>query len=246
MWTRITPLPAAALAALLVLAVGGCVAFPLSQTGDPGPYRYTRSRGASLYSGTSQFSVLLPFTREIWIASNGSGRLRQEYGSPVFFGERDRAHWDPVADAHTPMDVTFGSGQLTYIDLADLPADPGALRDALAASLGTPSPAASDLLAAATGLLRETVAPTTIRTAVFEMLMREPTISHNTRSGHVVFSAVADDYVELSITLDTETHDLVHEEQTLMHDSADIDAHAPVRIGYVDYLESWVVNELAR
>lgn len=63
--------------------------------GRGGDYAYTKAR--TLYAATSSgprpFTLLLPSVRETWVAADGSGRIVEVEGKPIFLGPRDRKRW---------------------------------------------------------------------------------------------------------------------------------------------------------
>jgi hypothetical protein len=106
----------------------------------PGDYLYNGAVGFELVSqigsgGDRQtYSVLAPFTREVWAASDGSGHLRQQYTGATFLSPADRAAWVAMGSPEVnglpsvlkDIDSTEGPGQLAPSP-GDLPTDPGAL-----------------------------------------------------------------------------------------------------------------------
>ena len=81
-------------------------------------YRHTKSEGAWLdgFGGSPERPngvwTLVPVSREIWIKPDGSGRLIESRGEPIWFGPADRAAWvaegspDFLDQPHS--DTTFG------------------------------------------------------------------------------------------------------------------------------------------
>jgi hypothetical protein len=59
--------------------------------------RYAYTKAETLYAATRtdapEYSVLLPTVRETWVAADGSGRVIERRGEPIFLGRRDRARW---------------------------------------------------------------------------------------------------------------------------------------------------------
>ena len=78
-----------------------------------------------------------PFTREIWIASDGSGRIATRYGPSEFPSDLDRQAWEAAGRPSLPTDDDklrdFGPGELSYDDLFTLPTDSEVLKVRLAA-----------------------------------------------------------------------------------------------------------------
>lgn len=97
-------------------------------------YWYTKTDTMSLnlyFDATpgDPLAALVPQTRSEWIAADGSGRLRETTGVPIYLNERSRSSWD---DANLramlmPLNLDFGPRQLTFDDLSGLPTDPAVL-----------------------------------------------------------------------------------------------------------------------
>ncbi len=97
-------------------------------------YRYTKTEGAALLGGSGTYSVLVPETRETWIAADGSGRIRTVKRAAVYFGANDRAEWQGKETSRID-DLSYGPGKLSYKDLSRTPTDPSALKDVIIASM---------------------------------------------------------------------------------------------------------------
>jgi hypothetical protein len=105
-----------------------------------GGYLYSGAVGFELVSqigngGDQQtYSVFASFTRQVWAASDGSGRLSQRYTGATFVSLTDQAAWSTMGspEAHglpavlKDIDSTEGPGQLAP-SLGSLPTDPKAL-----------------------------------------------------------------------------------------------------------------------
>ncbi|MGH9071009.1 MAG: CU044_5270 family protein [Acidimicrobiales bacterium] len=81
---------------------------------------------------TRSFSVLVPFTRQVWEAADGAGRIHETYGTPTFPSAADRRAWlaDGSPTAGPPpggIDIRPGSGKMGIANLAALPTDPANL-----------------------------------------------------------------------------------------------------------------------
>jgi hypothetical protein len=97
-----------AAAAVLERAAVAATASPVVPAGH---YAYTKAE--TLYAATRadapEYSVLLPSVRETWVAADGSGRVVERPGEPIFLGGRDRARWlaagsPPLAGSTEPTD----------------------------------------------------------------------------------------------------------------------------------------------
>lgn len=105
---------------------------------------YTDTAGTSP-SGGADYTVLLPENRQIWIAANGSGRILETFGNPVFLSAQDRTTWEAAGRPpiqHAPTDMSFGPGGLVDgpTNLSNLPTNPAARgRDLVAQDRRWPS-----------------------------------------------------------------------------------------------------------
>lgn len=187
--------PNAAAAAALNQVADVAAALP---DGPRDGYRHTKSEGAGL-SGVGGWPdhpngiwALVPVSREIWIKPDGSGRLIESRGEPIWFGPADRAAWQAAGSPDlrgTPeSDRRFGptppgvdpwapqpDGSLFFQDVDPLPTDPGSLRQLIDGRV--------DEWAAANGggatdyerftiigdLLRETAAVPKVREALYRV-----------------------------------------------------------------------------
>lgn len=142
-----------------------------------GSFVYTRSKSIRLaYGGTEAigWATVVPVTRELWVAEDGSGRLREVWGTPTFLTERDREAWvavgEPALEGPFTSDEAFPEGALHYVDLSDVPADPVELRSLLERRIimGGP-PGDSETFTIIGDLLRLASAPPDVRGALFHV-----------------------------------------------------------------------------
>jgi hypothetical protein len=149
----------------------------------PGQYQYTSSIEAytsSVLDGPHPYTDLLPETRQIWIGSDGSGRISETYGVATFLSPQDYAAWVAAGSpdlAEPPSDSTFGPGQLSDgpTNLSNLPTDPKVLSGLISSRKiegGPPGPAED--FTQVGDLLRETDAPPALRAALFEVAATIP------------------------------------------------------------------------
>jgi hypothetical protein len=194
------PRPNAAAAAALEDVARVAAAQPASATDG---YRHTKSEGAELcgpaYVQDAVPMVLVPLTREIWIKSDGSGRIRETEGEPVFFSAADHDRWiaagSPRLCGSTVGDQRFGpasatpppestenkmwAGSLSIVSADALPTDVAALTEYVrqrAAETGKPSGSATSLemFTIVGDLLRETVAAPAVRAALYRVVAGIP------------------------------------------------------------------------
>ena len=239
-------------------------------------YRYTKSEGAYLHGvggGPERPNgvwALVPVSREIWIKPDGSGRLLERRGEPVWFGPADKAAWvaegspnlgaEPFSDTRfgpTPPGVDPGTpqpgpGSLYYQNVDALPTDVGALRriiDARAASNG----GATDYqrFTIVGDLLRETVAAPQLRAALYRVAAGlggvELVGSMSDRAGRTGTAvSMTNDQSSRGLErrvliFDPETSVLLAEEDVLLHKVDWLDGEPPLVIGYNTYLVSDIV-----
>jgi hypothetical protein len=202
------------------------------------------------------FSVLVPHTREIWIAPNGSGRLVVTTGEPKFFGPRDKAIWEasgrPQLDRLRTSDESFGPGGLSYTDLSKYSTDPDELYDQIRRQAEGYGPSTdAEMLVLVGDLLRETLAPPRLRAALFRVAARIPgvdlvgeVIDPAGRKG-IAVARTSDDvgFLERNeLIFDPETSELLAEREVLLERVKWADAEPGAVIGYAVYLETEVFD----
>jgi len=208
------------------------------------------------------YSLLVPRTREIWVGPDGSGRIRETAGTPLFLGERDRAAWEaagspPVAQFARTTNRDFGPGGLAarQTDLAQLPTDGSALAAVLRARATKPSgpPVDVELFVLVGDLLRETVAPPALRAALYEVAegitgverVRDVTDRAGRRGvGVAMTTSHLGGTQRLLYVFNPSTHTLLGEERTLLERVSWVDAAPPTVIGYTIYVASAIVATL--
>jgi hypothetical protein len=233
-------------------------------------YRHTKSEGAWL-SGVgggpdhpNGIWALVPVSREIWKKSDGSGRLIESRGEPIWFGPADRAAWQAAGSPDlrgTPeSDRRFGPTPPGVEDTDSLPTDPGALRQLIDERV--------DEWAAANGggatdyerftiigdLLRETVAAPRVREALYRVAAGLNGVDligsvkdRAGRTGTAVSMTNAESSRGLErrvLIFDPHTAALLEEEDVLLHKVDYLDADPPIVIGYNTYLVSDVVEAI--
>ncbi len=204
-------------------------------------FRYTRSEGVDLLSGTGRYQALQPYRREIWIAADGSGRLLIHEDPLRFFGASDAAEWAGYAGS-PDRDQSYGPGGLALVELGQVPAEPAALRAFLLGkppdrSQGGPTPPAEVVLRESRRYLRETVAPRPLREAILAVLRAEPGLTAINFAGVTVFSTTTSQAPRIRFEIALGPDGGFLWEKRWMLDRADsIDAKPPVVIGAADYL----------
>lgn len=234
-----------------------------------GQYRYTKSESAFLSTmGTSDgiggaYSVIVPRVRELWLAADGSGRLRETAGEPIFLGERDRQRWEVAGRPELvhPKNQDFGpttggTGRTDpRIDLSSWPTDPErltAMLRARAEEMDNEKSVSVRTFGIIADLLRETVAPPELRAALYRVAADLPGIEFvgevtDAAGRPGVAVAMGDDsgvaHRELLI-FDPDTSTLLATETILLGRTSEFDADPPVRIGWAVFLESAIVEGL--
>ncbi len=265
------PDPAAAVALTAVADVAAALpAAPLDG------YRHTKSEGAWLVGegGWPDHPngnwALVPVTRELWVKPDGSGRLIETRGEPIWFGPADKAAWVasglplpspehtdvrfvPTPPGTDPSRPQVWPGSLTgHQDVDALPTDPSALRqliDQRAAVNG--NSADYERFTTIGDLLRETVAAPKVRAALYQVaagLSGVELIGSVTdragRTGTAVAMTNAGSSRGLErrvLIFDPSTSMLLEEQDVLLHKVDWLDADPPMVIGYATYLVSDIV-----
>lgn len=229
-------------------------------------YRHTSSVGAwmsywvaaqkpgdSSGSNGPEFKLLRPVAREIWIAPDGSGRLRQSSGEPVFFSDRDRTAWVAAGSPDGPGGSSdFGPGGLYYAN-STLPTDPIALRAVLLArALGSANGTNVEMFVLVGDALRETVPSPALASALFQVAATidgiqalGPMADRAGRPGVAVgiTGGPSDFRTQRILIFDPVSHALLGEEERTVAATADGIPAGSV-IGYTTYLVSDVVSTL--
>lgn len=239
-------------------------------------YRHTKSEGASL-SGEGGWPdypngiwALVPVMREIWVKPDGSGRLVESRGEPIWFGPADKAAWlaegspDLVGDRQVdiqlkpqppgvlPWTVQLWPGSGYVEDVDSLPTDPAALRQVIdqraAASGGAKDYERFTIIG---DLLRDTVAVPQVRAALYRVAaglggvqLLGSVTDRAGRTGTAVAMTNSQSSRGLerrTLIFDPQTSMLLGEEDVLLHKVDWLDADPPTVIGYNTYLVSDIV-----
>jgi hypothetical protein len=234
---------------------------PLEPAPGPGQFEYTDSSSLNwidTYNGpTTSYNVSYSERRQIWIASDGSGRLVETYSDPHLGTAKDRAGW--IASGRpsltvAPTDSTFGRGQLSNgpPSLNRLPADPAKLAALLAARKieGGPKGPAEDFVQIG-DMLRETYVRPALRAAIFIVAERIPgvrllgTVTDQVgRSGiglaYVNAHPALREIVKSVLIFDPATSRMIAEETIVTSTKTGKTA----LVAWTDYLKSGVVDSL--
>jgi hypothetical protein len=234
---------------------------PANLTGTVNSYRYLKSEGANLviFQGRNnqKFAVLVPKTREFWVAPDGSGRIRETASGPVFLGERDWSNWQASGSPSPSSTINedFEPGGLSYQEFSRFPTDPNALATVIRsqADIQSGPPVNVEMFIIVGDLLREPGAPPEVRSALYKVAGKidgvELVGNITDRIGRQgVAVAITSNYSgakqRLILIFDPTTAKLLGEEKVLLEHTDWIDAKPPVVIGYTTYLESGIVTKL--
>ncbi len=251
--------PTAAAAETLTRVARVAAAQPAPAALGPGEYFYTKSRGASLStsdSGGRVWSTLVPITRQLWIARDGSGRLLEKTGEPEFLSAADKRAWEaagsPPLGANETSDKRFEAGGLFFRDTERLPTEPEELAEVVRArAAGTDVPVNVEMFVVVGDLLRETRTSPELRSALYQVAADIPGIELvgevKDPVGRIgVAVAVSSDYSgaleRRQMIIDPRTGDLLAEEAVLLRGAKFVQAEPGTVIGYTVYLDSGITE----
>lgn len=226
---------------------------------DTDEYVHAVSEGVALHTYPHEgdwYSALVPYRRETWTATDGSGRLIRTDGQPQFLSEEDRSMWDAAgrpAIAGTE-DQLIGPGGLRTEDLSLLPSDPDELRRLLIDELtGSSKPLEAAMFDRIRNLLAETHLQTGQRVALYQVAA---TIDGITYIGDVTDRAgrpgvaVALTYRHSEIErrnvmiFDPQSGALLGTESILLSASPEIRAPLPVTVGHETFYPAELVDHI--
>ena len=239
---------------------------------QPGQFAYTKSVNAYLSTtvetnAASAYSVLVPHVREIWLAPDGTGWLRETSGEPTFLSARDRERWiaagrPSVGDETTELRLenADASGYASSAPMDSLgapmvsltlPTDPDVLyRHLERKAAGHGSGLHEQMFTLVGDALRETSATPAQRAALYEVAARIPGVELvgpvSDRAGRAgIAVAMRDEANRIRHTLifDPETSALLGEEEIVLAGNA-WDYPEGTVIGFATYLESAVVDAI--
>lgn len=224
-------------------------------------FRYVRSENAwttTVVDSDYTFTYLVSRTREIWVAPDGSGRLREEARDPRFFGPADRQRW---IDAGRPEldegveDDRYEAGELSYEDFEGLPTEDDALYSEIQTRAEGAGPGLEPEMFTVVGdLLRETAAPPELRAALFRVLGRIPSVEvdpnatdETGRPGIAATIEYDNDGTRFrdELIFDEDTSELLGERNVLLSEVDWVDADPGTVLGYAVYLEEGSVDSVS-
>lgn len=230
----------------------------LNLSGTENRYRYIKSEELNLaqFAGKNDLttSALIPKTRELWIAPDGSGRIRETAGSPIFLSEHDRTNWEADPPQFLAMNQDFGPGGLFYEDFTRYPTDPKALADVIRERAEAADPPVDlEMFVVVGDLLRMPGVPPELRSALYKVAAKIKDVelvgSVTDRAGRTgIGVSITTDYWKakerLTLIFDPATSALLGEEEVLLEKASWLNAKPPVVIGSRAYLESGIVTKL--
>jgi hypothetical protein len=225
-------------------------------------YRYTKTDEMYLSvivaRGGDVIAALVPKVRTMWIAPDGSGRIRETAGEMVFLSERSRSAWQAAGSPPLGRAINedFGPQKLSFEDLSLLPTDPSALGTVIRERAQRADPPLYDEMFVVVGdLLREQTAPPQVRAALYKVAASIPGVElvgqvHDRAGRQGVAVAKTSTYTGVKrrhvLIFDPRTSALLAEEDVILEPVSWIDATPPLVIGYATYLESGIVESLPR
>lgn len=238
--------PGSAAAAVLLRAAHAAASQPSTAPPGPGQFVYTKSQSSyenTAVVGGQTINFFQTQTREIWIAPDGSGRLRESDGPPRFATSADEAAWiaagKPDLDAQ-PGDSTFGPGGLYYFDLSKLPTDPAQLKQQIEdRSVEGGPPGDAETFTIIGDLLRETYVSPDLRAAIYTVASELPGVQLlGTVQDQLGRSGTGVAYVSNGIS-----HELIFDPQTsaLLAEQT-VDESSGTVVDWTSYLSSGVVD----
>jgi len=151
----------------------------LESVAPSGSFHYAKTNGQvqmtrTSLDGSEVWTAILPLTRETWIAADGSGRIHEEYGQPIFPSTQDENSWRasgaPVFVQSDVVDDRYAANELTFTDLSTLSTNTQTLSAAIEARQILPGPSGDvqtfDIIS---DLLREPSASPAVRGALFDV-----------------------------------------------------------------------------
>jgi hypothetical protein len=232
---------------------------PVEPSPGPGQFEYTDSSSLNWIdtynTPTTSYNVSYSELRQIWIGSDGSGRIVETYSHPQLGTAKDRAGWIAAGRpslAVGPSDSTFGPGQLSDgpPNLNQLPDDPAKLAALLVARKieGGPKGPAEDFVQIG-DMLRETYVRPALRAAIFAVAKGIPGVRLlGTVTDQVGRSGIGLAYVraypakgEIAksvLVFDPKTSKMIAEESVVTYTKTG----KTTLMAWTDYLKSGVVN----
>lgn len=236
------------------------VASDVAPSSGGGRFIYSKTVSDQLATsreGGEPWSAVQTVAEEVWVAGDGGGRIRAEFGELRFLGPRDRERW-VVAGSPTfgsgISDTPFPAGSLPVEMVGDLPTDPGELLQALEDQVRSEDlPIDVGVFVRVAELLVHPDASPELRAALYRAASRLPGIELGGpvvdplgRTGVAVSLSYDDLGVLLQETmiLDETTSALLATELILLGVAPWVDAAPGTRLSFVAYVDSGRVGSI--
>ena len=220
-------------AGALAAFTGIAVLLLVSAAGSPagGPARHTKSNGSFLLDvgKTEQLWAKMSFAREVWIAPDGSGRIRETYGQPTFPAAGGEEAWiSQGRPTVAPVSGAFAPGKLAYVSLDAASRDAQELGKSLAAGASSPG----EILERVSIMLTETVPPKDLGSALVGAVVGLPgvLIEHGESTTTLVGSLADPSGTSITLVLDTGTGSLVSERRIATRPIAGLSVSPPIEV----------------
>lgn len=240
--------PSPATAAVLLHAARTAAEQPTTNPPGAGQFVFTKSEG--VFEGTTApvggraFKTVQQYTRQQWIGPDGSGRILQVAGTPQLVTSADRAAWiadgkPDLADSTGNINVTLKRGDGYYLDLSNVPTDPGALKQLIEQRKLESGPSGdAETFTIIGDLLRDSYAPPEVRSALYQVAAELP--------GVQLIGAVHDQLgrpgTAVGYTSNGNTQELIIDPQTSALLAEQTIASSGAVVGWTAYLSSGVVD----
>ncbi len=154
----------------------------------PGQFFYVKttsvmSRTQTAVSLGTSWTIIVRVQREKWLASDGSGRILEQFGRARFATPKDREIWlqagsPPLLPHGQRYERPFGPGELAPRDLGALPRDPASLAHLIASggAQGTSAEVDGDPLDTVANLLGDVPVTADLRSDLFNATAHLPGI----------------------------------------------------------------------
>ncbi|MEX0834145.1 MAG: CU044_5270 family protein [Actinomycetota bacterium] len=147
---------------------------------ETGEFAYTRIEGVrdavfvvQTDEGQLEYTLLIPFVREVWRGADGSGRDLDVTGEAEFSSPADRTSWQQAGAPPLPdprrSDKGYEAGEFFFVDISQLPSNPGELLARIREGEFSGNEPVSDGLAfrVVDTLLEETYVPPGLRSSLY-------------------------------------------------------------------------------
>lgn len=222
-------------------------------------YYYVQSEGAFLatlaLSDAEHFTALVPQTRQFWLGTDGSGRIQQQAGEPLFFSEEERSAWEAAGAPQmgSSMDESFAPGSMSLPPAyANLSSDIAALTQQVQQiAEATDNPLPWQMFTVVSDLLREQPRTLEVRQALYQVgsqiegvEIAEQVEDHQGRPALALSytGSMNETTTRRTLFFDPQTYALLGEEQILLEPSPWIAAQPGETIGWVSYMTMGTVD----